>query len=72
MSTHAEQLASYAAVLMERGELRRSEGLSNEAITRTLDKATLNPRFREAAVARPASAAIRAAFKEATPPAVAR
>lgn len=67
--TNAERIAQFATVLMERGELKASNRLSNAAITRTLDKA-LSTRYREASIARPSTAAIRAAFKDATPPAV--
>ena len=69
----AEVLARYTVVLMERGLIRPSAGLSSEAITIMLDRAGLVSTDRsvvDAWVARPSDREIRAAFKQATPPAV--
>lgn len=69
---HVEAIARYAVVLMERGVLRPSRGLSSQAITITLQHARANQATRAAgiALAHGADREIREAFKTSTPPPV--
>lgn len=68
----AQVIARYAVVLMERGVLRPSSGLSSQAITITLQHARANQATRAAgiALAHGADREIREAFKTSTPPPV--
>lgn len=72
VAQHALTIANLAAVLMEKGRLRVSTGLSSAAITTTLDIARGNEATRAAglALAHGHDADIREAFKTSVPPAV--